>query len=445
MEARARKRRGRRALLLVTVLVVGGSALLGRALRTPEDVHRGTVSYFAPEQDATSDPRGRQERCRRRQGGRLGGLGLRSGAPAAQPAGPAASAVHRGLGGRTRLADRVPARSSTARASSSRRSRAASSRSTRGPAQAPLDAPGPRPARDEPCARRPPRLRVLTGRRRGRPAPHAPASACGATASARAPSPPPCSSTRTLYFGAEDGTLTALDARNGHRRWRVHVGGADQGLARLQRRPARRRLLRRPRLRLQRAHGHAALAHVRSRALRRTAARAASTPRRRSRTGASTSARPTGACTRSWPRRARSRGASRPAATSTRGPRPSIRSILFGSYDHRFYALQRAHGSAALALRLARAHLGLGDHRRRHRLLLDVRQRRRSASHVSNGRLLWRRMEGRYSPVVATRDAFYFTGYNTLRRLRPRGHPAGLFLRSDGSVIARGGHAVRRR
>ena len=64
---------------------------------------------------------------------------------------------------------------------------------------------------------------------------------------------------------------------------------------------------------------------------------------------------------------------------------------------------------------------------------------------VNNGRLLWRRMEGRYSPVVATRDAFYFTGYNTLRRLRPRGHPAGLFLRSDGSVIARGGHAVRRR
>ena len=56
MEARARKRRGRRALLLVTVLVVGGSALLGRALRTSEDVHRGTVSYFAPEQDATLDP-----------------------------------------------------------------------------------------------------------------------------------------------------------------------------------------------------------------------------------------------------------------------------------------------------------------------------------------------------------------------------------------------------
>ena len=28
----------------------------GYALRSPENVHRGTVSYFAPEQDATSDP-----------------------------------------------------------------------------------------------------------------------------------------------------------------------------------------------------------------------------------------------------------------------------------------------------------------------------------------------------------------------------------------------------
>ena len=51
---RARKSRPRRVLLLVTVLVVGGSGLLGYALRSPENVHRGTVSYFAPTQDATS-------------------------------------------------------------------------------------------------------------------------------------------------------------------------------------------------------------------------------------------------------------------------------------------------------------------------------------------------------------------------------------------------------
>ena len=64
---------------------------------------------------------------------------------------------------------------------------------------------------------------------------------------------------------------------------------------------------------------------------------------------------------------------------------------------------------------------------------------------MGNGRQIWRRFEGRYSPVVATRDAFYFVGYSTLRRLRPRNHPAGLFLQPDGTVIARGGHAVRRR
>src|SRR4029077_11287016 len=60
---------------------------------------------------------------------------------------------------------------------------------------------------------------------------------------------------------------------------------------------------------------------------------------------------------------------------------------------------------------------------------------------VGNGRQLWRSHEGRYSPVVATRDAFYFVGYSTLRRLRPRSKPIGMFLRSDGTVIARGGPA----
>jgi hypothetical protein len=56
MDSRATRRRGRRALLIATVVVVGGSALLGYALRSPENVHRGTVSYFVPTQDATSDP-----------------------------------------------------------------------------------------------------------------------------------------------------------------------------------------------------------------------------------------------------------------------------------------------------------------------------------------------------------------------------------------------------
>src|SRR4051812_42485566 len=58
MDARARKRRGRRVLMLIAVVVIGGSALLGHVLRTTENIHRGSVSYFAPEQDATSDPEG---------------------------------------------------------------------------------------------------------------------------------------------------------------------------------------------------------------------------------------------------------------------------------------------------------------------------------------------------------------------------------------------------
>src|SRR5205085_365378 len=53
---RASKRRGRLALWLASVIVVTGSAALGLALRSPENVHRGTVTYLAPEQDATSDP-----------------------------------------------------------------------------------------------------------------------------------------------------------------------------------------------------------------------------------------------------------------------------------------------------------------------------------------------------------------------------------------------------
>ena len=60
---------------------------------------------------------------------------------------------------------------------------------------------------------------------------------------------------------------------------------------------------------------------------------------------------------------------------------------------------------------------------------------------VGDGRQVWRRFEGRYSPVVATRDAFYFVGYSTLRRLRSSSHAAGTHLRTDGTVISRGAHA----
>ena len=190
---------------------------------------------------------------------------------------------------------------------------------------APLDAARRPAARDEPGARRAPRLRLVAGRRRARAAPQRRASACGAIAWALAPSPRPCSSTARSTSAPRTARLTALDARNGHRRWRVHVGGADQGLAGLQRRPAGRRLLRRPRLRLQRAHRHAALEDRGPRHATAVSGRATSTPRRRSPTGASTSARPTAACTRSSPRPARSPGRPAPAATSTPGPRSCTR------------------------------------------------------------------------------------------------------------------------
>ena len=362
MEARARKRRGRRVLLLVTVLVVGGSALLGRALRTSEDVHRGHRLVLRAGAGRHVGSAGRREHQGRRQGqGRgLGRLGLRSGPPAAQPAGPAASAVHRGLGRRARLAGGVPA---------GRRRQGRLHRDVQGQRrlvqsddrQAPLDAQG-RPPR----SRRAPRSTTAASTS---PRSAASCSRCAARdgkrvwryrVGARTESSPLLVD-GTLYFGAEDGTLTALDARNGHRRWRVQRRRPDQGLARLQRRPARRRLLRRPRLRLQRPHGHAALAHRGPRHATAGSGRAASTPRRRSRTAASTSARPTAACTRSWPRPARSRGASRPAATSTPGPRPCTRLILFGSYDHKFYALNARTGAQRWRFDAQRAHLGLGD------------------------------------------------------------------------------------
>ena len=77
---------------------------------------------------------------------------------------------------------------------------------------------------------------------------------------------------------------------------------------------------------------------------------ATSTRRPRSPTGASTSATPTAACTRSPPPAASSPGAAAPAATST--PRPPSRrcpgyapTVYVGSYSGRFYALDARSGA----------------------------------------------------------------------------------------------------
>jgi outer membrane protein assembly factor BamB len=126
------------------------------------------------------------------------------------------------------------------------------------------------------------------------------------------------------------------------------------------------------------------------------------------------------------------------------GPAAVHQTILFGSYDHRFYALNARTGAQRWRFD-AKARISGSATIVEDIVYFSTFGNGSFGLNVNSGALRWRRMEGRYSPVVATRDAFYFTGYNTLRRLRPRNHPAGLFLRADGSVVARGGHAAGRR
>ena len=226
MDARARKRRGRRTLLLITVLVVGGSALLGKALRTSDDVHRGTVSYFAPGQDATTDPevvdgaagsktvawdgwgfdaghRRHNPQARQRPPFvQVWGAGLDSLAefpPVADDEGvyiETASGSVIALGtdsGRRRWTRHVAPPLATSPALDDRRVYVSSLGGV-----------------------------VLALRRSdGR---HVWRYRVGARTESS-----PLLVDGTLYFGAEDGSLTALDARNGHVRWRVHVGGPLKG------------------------------------------------------------------------------------------------------------------------------------------------------------------------------------------------------------------------
>jgi outer membrane protein assembly factor BamB len=118
--------------------------------------------------------------------------------------------------------------------------------------------------------------------------------------------------------------------------------------------------------------------------------------------------------------------------------------VLIGSYDRKFYAFNARTGVRRWRFD-AKARISGSATVVNDIVYFSTFGNGTFGLNVANGRQAWRSMEGRYSPVVATRDAFYFIGYSTLRRLRPRSHPAGLFLRSDGTVIARGGHAVIRK
>ena len=106
--------------------------------------------------------------------------------------------------------------------------------------------------------------------------------------------------------------------------------------------PRLRRRLLGPRLRAQRAHGEDPLAGEGAAALRSAAELLRA--RRRSRTAASTSARPTARSIRSAPRAASCAGRSRRAASSTRRRRSGADRVFAGSYSHRFFAFDAATG-----------------------------------------------------------------------------------------------------
>ena len=225
MEDRATKRRGWRVLLPVSVIVVGGSALLGYALRSPESVHRGTVSYFAPTQDATSDPAIARRKNARAVGWAGWGFdaGHRRHNPQAQQRPPFSQIWAAGLDSLVEFPPVVDAKGAFIETASGS-----------------VIALNPKTGKRRWTRRIPPPLAtspaldkhrvyvsslggvVLALRRTtGRPI-------WRYRVGARSESSPLLVN-GTIYFGAEDGTLTALNARTGHRRWRVKVGGAVKG------------------------------------------------------------------------------------------------------------------------------------------------------------------------------------------------------------------------
>jgi outer membrane protein assembly factor BamB len=438
MEARARKRRGWLWLLLTSVIVVGGSALLGLALRSPENIHRGTVSYFAPEQDATSDPAVVTSAAAGKRAAAWPGWGFDAGHrrhnPQARQRPPFTQVWGAGLDslaefppvvddkgvfietakgsvvsfnpktGKRRWTRRIPPPLATSPALDDRRVYVSS---LGGVVLA---------------------LRRSTGKRVWR-----------YRVGARTESSPLLVD-GTLYFGAEDGTLTALDARNGHRRWRVHVGGAIKGS------PAYSGGL----LVVGSYDGHVYGYNARNGVRRWRTSGLGKYGGLRQGHFYST---PTIAYGRVYIGSTDGRVYSLVAATGQiawtaqtggyvyAGPAVVHQLILIGSYDGSFYAFNARTGVRRWRFpahgRISGSGTVVGDI-----VYFSTFGNGSFGLEVGNGHQVWRKFEGRYSPVVATRDAFYFVGYNTLRRLRSRNHPAGRFLRADGSVIARGGRAL---
>ena len=229
-------------------------------------------------------------------------------------------------------------------------------------------------ARDQPCARRAPALRLLAGRRRARAAPqrrqarlalpggrahrvlaparrrHALLRRRGRHADrARRQERAPCAGACTSAAPSRARPPTAAGC------WSSAPTTATSTAST----PARARAAGAP-------PGSAATAGC---------SRATSTPRPRSPTAASTSARPTAACTRSSPRRARSPGRAQTGGYVYAGPAVVHQLVLIGSYDGWFYAFNARTGARRWSFDAKARISGSATRRQRHRLLLDVRQR----------------------------------------------------------------------
>ena len=193
----------------------------------------------------------------------------------------------------------------------------------------------------------------------------------------RAESSPLVASGR-VYFGTEDGTVYALRASDGAVRWRYKAGGAvkgglalDQGQLFFGDYGGKVHAIRQ--------RDGSPIWETSSAGTRvRPQGRAASTRRRRSPTGASTSARSTASSTRSrrangklaWRHKTGSYVYSSPAVASVPGAGPTV---YIGSYDGTLYALRRALGQACAGRATRAARSPAARRRRRPRLLLEPR------------------------------------------------------------------------
>ena len=219
-----------------------------------------------------------------------------------------------------------------------------------------------------------------------------------------------------LYLGAEDGSLMALRSATGRQIWRRDVGGAIKGS------PAYSGGL----LVVGSYDGH-------------VSAWNAATGRRRWRTaglgrqltGGQFYSTPTIAYGRVYIGSTDHRVYSIVAATGRiawtagtgdwvyAGPAAIHGTILLGSYDGWFYAFNARTGARRWRFN-AHARISGSATVVANIVYFSTFGNGTFGLDVDTGRQRWRRHQGRYSPVVATREDFFFVGYNTISSLRSR-------------------------